>query len=51
MHNTVMHKYFKLYAKHHSLYKHIRFNHKVEQVRRAPDYKETGRWVVDFITA
>ncbi|KAI1707994.1 flavin-binding monooxygenase-like domain-containing protein [Ditylenchus destructor] len=51
MHNSVMHKYFKLYGKHHNLYKHIRFNHRVEQVRRAPDYKETGRWVVDFITA
>ncbi|KAI1703367.1 flavin-binding monooxygenase-like domain-containing protein [Ditylenchus destructor] len=50
MHNTVLHRYFRLYARHHKLYEHIRFNHRVEQVRRAPDYNETGRWAIDYIT-
>lgn len=51
MHNRQLHKYFKLYANHHDLVKHIKFEHNVNLVERAPDYETTGKWIVHYTDA
>lgn len=49
MHNRQLHTYFKMYTKHHDLYKHIRFNNVVENIQRADDFDVSGRWLVDSV--
>lgn len=49
MHNVQLHKYFKMYARHHHLYEHIRFRTTVLSVKRAPDYAESGQWLIESI--
>lgn len=44
MHNTKVLEYFRLYASHFNLYKHIRFNAAVLELKRAADFASTGRW-------
>lgn len=44
-HSYVM-EYFRLYAEHFDLFKHIRYNCKVVKVEMAGDYQQTGRWLV-----
>ncbi|ELT98324.1 hypothetical protein CAPTEDRAFT_167098 [Capitella teleta] len=39
-------EYFRLYARHFDLLKHIRFGCSIEAVNRADDYEETGRYVL-----
>ncbi|KAL6732905.1 hypothetical protein Aduo_003614 [Ancylostoma duodenale] len=48
MHNQKLLEYFQDYAEHYQLHKHIKFNHKVTNIRKAPDYLNTGRWFVDY---
>ncbi|KAH7696180.1 CRE-FMO-1 protein, partial [Aphelenchoides avenae] len=48
MHNTQLLKYFEMYADHYDLRRYIRFRHTVTNVRRADDYEDTGRWVVEY---
>ena len=49
MHNSEMLQYLRDYADHYGLQKHIRFNHKVLSINRAPDYAQTGRWRVTYL--
>lgn len=48
MHNRKMLEYLELYAKKYNLYDYIRFKHRVENVERAPSYKQTGKWLVSY---
>uniref|UniRef100_A0A914CYJ3 Flavin-containing monooxygenase n=1 Tax=Acrobeloides nanus TaxID=290746 RepID=A0A914CYJ3_9BILA len=48
MHNRKMLEYFELYTKHFKLDDYIRFNHRVENVERAPSYKQDGKWLVTY---
>jgi dimethylaniline monooxygenase (N-oxide forming) len=47
MHNTDLLQYFRDYAQHFDLLKYIRFNTRVVDVRRAEDFEDTGRWIVE----
>lgn len=49
MHNRQLHKYFKMYTKHHDLYKYIRFHNTVQNIQRSDDYEKTGQWNLDFV--
>ncbi|EDV22234.1 uncharacterized protein TRIADDRAFT_29160 [Trichoplax adhaerens] len=49
MHNTGVIKYFEMYAEKFDLYKHIRYNTFVHQIKQASDYDQTGRW--DIVTS
>lgn len=46
MHNTKMLSYFRSYADHFGVTKHVRTKHDVVQVTAAADYEKTGRWDV-----
>ncbi|XP_075729282.1 flavin-containing monooxygenase 5-like [Rhipicephalus microplus] len=46
MHNTDMLDYFRNYADHFSVTKHLQTRHDVVQVTPAADYENTGRWDV-----
>ncbi|XP_066482182.1 flavin-containing monooxygenase 5-like [Tiliqua scincoides] len=46
MHNFKIMDYFRMYAKHFDLLKHIRFRTKVCSVTRRPDFSNTGQWDV-----
>uniref|UniRef100_A0A3Q0RCC7 Flavin-containing monooxygenase n=1 Tax=Amphilophus citrinellus TaxID=61819 RepID=A0A3Q0RCC7_AMPCI len=46
MHHSKILKYFRMYADHFKLLKHIRFQTSVKSVRQTPDYSRTGRWEV-----
>jgi dimethylaniline monooxygenase (N-oxide forming) len=48
MHNRKMLEYFEMYAKHFKLHDYIRFNHRVENVERAPSYRQDGKWLVTY---
>ncbi|RCN47354.1 Flavin-binding monooxygenase-like protein [Ancylostoma caninum] len=48
MHNQKLLEYFQDYAEHYKLHKHIKFNHKVTNIRKAADYLSTGKWFVDY---
>ncbi|CAJ0604335.1 unnamed protein product [Cylicocyclus nassatus] len=48
MHNSEMYRYLNNYADHYDLKKHIKFDHKVLDIERSNDYKETGQWTVTF---
>ncbi|XP_025111759.1 dimethylaniline monooxygenase [N-oxide-forming] 5-like [Pomacea canaliculata] len=47
MHNTYVWQYFQDYAKHFGLTDYIRYNMEVVSVKRAPDFLESGRWLID----
>ena len=49
MHNTKVYQYFKKYADHFELNRHIRFKHQVLSVRRAEDFEKTGEWIVEYM--
>ncbi|KAL6722866.1 hypothetical protein Aduo_017944 [Ancylostoma duodenale] len=49
MHNTELLEYFRSYAKHFNLEKHIRFSHKVKSIRRNSRFSETGQWDVEWL--
>ncbi|KAK7103255.1 flavin-containing monooxygenase 5-like [Littorina saxatilis] len=49
MQHEVAQKYFRAYADHFDLDRHIRYNTEVTKVRQADDYVRTGRWVVESI--
>lgn len=46
MHNTMMLKYFQLFAEKFDLIPHIKFHHRVERVIQTDDYDLTGKWKV-----
>ncbi|XP_077389815.1 flavin-containing monooxygenase 5-like [Festucalex cinctus] len=47
MHNTLIMDYFRMYADHFKLLKHIRFNTKVLQVKQRADFSRSGQWDVE----
>ncbi|KAJ4943714.1 hypothetical protein JOQ06_006212 [Pogonophryne albipinna] len=47
MHNSLIMDYFRMYADHFQLTKHIRFNTKVLQVRQRSDFSHSGQWDVE----
>lgn len=47
MHNSLIMDYFRMYADHFQLIKHIRFNTKVLQVRQRSDFSHSGQWDVE----
>ncbi|KAK5869971.1 hypothetical protein PBY51_024643 [Eleginops maclovinus] len=47
MHNSLIMEYFRMYADHFQLTKHIRFNTKVLQVRQRSDFTHSGQWDVE----
>ncbi len=49
MHHTQMLRYYKMYAEHHDLLKHIKFNHCVTNVSRTEDFVRTGQWTVNYL--
>ena len=46
MHNTKLLQYFRLYAEHFDLEKHIQYGMKVVNVKRSFDYDKSGKWDV-----
>ncbi|XP_065288865.1 flavin-containing monooxygenase 5-like [Dermacentor albipictus] len=46
MHNTKMLGYFRSYADHFGVTKHVKTRHEVVQITPAADYEKTGRWDV-----
>uniref|UniRef100_A0A7N8XYL3 Flavin-containing monooxygenase n=1 Tax=Mastacembelus armatus TaxID=205130 RepID=A0A7N8XYL3_9TELE len=46
MHHSKILKYFRMYADHFKLLKHIRFQTVVKSVRQRPDFSRTGQWEV-----
>ncbi|KAM4722716.1 flavin-containing monooxygenase 5-like [Rhinophrynus dorsalis] len=46
MHNSKILKYFKMYAEHFQLTKHIQFKTSVCSVKKRPDFSTTGQWDV-----
>uniref|UniRef100_A0A673ACW9 Flavin-containing monooxygenase n=1 Tax=Sphaeramia orbicularis TaxID=375764 RepID=A0A673ACW9_9TELE len=47
MHNSLIMDYFRMYADHFQLTKHIRFNTKVLQVKQRSDFSHSGQWDVE----
>ncbi|KAM7410297.1 hypothetical protein PAMA_001642 [Pampus argenteus] len=47
MHNSLIMDYFRMYADHFQLIKHIRFNTKVLQVKQRYDFSHSGQWDVE----
>ncbi|XP_053715918.1 flavin-containing monooxygenase 5-like [Synchiropus splendidus] len=47
MHNSLIMDYFRMYADHFQLIKHIRFNTQVLQVTQRPDFTHSGQWDVE----
>ncbi|XP_028259363.1 dimethylaniline monooxygenase [N-oxide-forming] 5-like [Parambassis ranga] len=47
MHNSLIMEYFRMYADHFKLTKHIRFNTKVLQIKQRSDFSHSGQWDVE----
>uniref|UniRef100_A0A3Q3ETS5 Flavin-containing monooxygenase n=1 Tax=Labrus bergylta TaxID=56723 RepID=A0A3Q3ETS5_9LABR len=47
MHNSLIMDYFRMYADHFQLTKHIRFNTKVLQVKQRSDFSQSGQWDIE----
>ncbi|XP_039985150.1 flavin-containing monooxygenase 5-like isoform X1 [Xiphias gladius] len=47
MHNSLIMDYFRMYADHFQLTRHIRFNTKVLQVKKRSDFSHSGQWDVE----
>uniref|UniRef100_UPI001448915F dimethylaniline monooxygenase [N-oxide-forming] 2-like n=1 Tax=Epinephelus lanceolatus TaxID=310571 RepID=UPI001448915F len=48
MHNSQLLRYFRLYADHFDLLRHIHFQTKVKSVTQRPDFSQSGQW--DILT-
>uniref|UniRef100_A0A0N5C9X5 Flavin-containing monooxygenase n=1 Tax=Strongyloides papillosus TaxID=174720 RepID=A0A0N5C9X5_STREA len=48
MHNSEMYKYLEAYANEYDLIKYIKFNHKVQSIRRHENYDVNGNWIVTY---
>ncbi|XP_067239559.1 flavin-containing monooxygenase 5-like [Chanodichthys erythropterus] len=48
MHNSLIMDYFRMYAEHFQLKRHIRFQTKVLQVTPRPDFSHSGQWDVEI---
>lgn len=48
MHHDFIMKYLHLYAKSFDLYKYIRYRTKVVDLRKVPDFEESGKWELLF---
>ncbi|GFT37686.1 dimethylaniline monooxygenase 5 [Nephila pilipes] len=46
MRHHELYQYMSEYVKSRDVLRHVRFNTEVHSVKRAPDYEETGRWIV-----
>ncbi|KAJ4943400.1 hypothetical protein JOQ06_005902 [Pogonophryne albipinna] len=46
MHHSKIQNYFRMYAEHFKLLKHIRFQTLVKNVNQTPDFSRTGQWEV-----
>jgi dimethylaniline monooxygenase (N-oxide forming) len=46
--SSEMLKYFRDYSDHYGITERIRFNHRMTNVVKAPDYEKTGRWIVCY---
>ncbi|XP_009473310.1 PREDICTED: dimethylaniline monooxygenase [N-oxide-forming] 5-like, partial [Nipponia nippon] len=46
MHNSKIMEYFRMYAQHFDLLRHIRFRTSVCRVAKRPDFAATGQWEV-----
>ena len=46
MHNTKLKEYFEMYADHVKLKEHIQFRKEILKAYRAPNFMETGRWIL-----
>lgn len=49
MANTNLLEYLTSYMRHFNLEPHIRYGHEVTKVEKAPDYDDTGNWVVHVV--
>ncbi|XP_028301280.1 dimethylaniline monooxygenase [N-oxide-forming] 5-like [Gouania willdenowi] len=47
MHNSLIMDYFRMYADHFQLTKHVRLNTKVLQVKQRTDFSRSGQWDVE----
>ncbi|KAJ3599796.1 hypothetical protein NHX12_033750 [Muraenolepis orangiensis] len=47
MHNSLVIQYFRMYAEHFQLTKHIRLKTTVHQVKQRPDFSHSGQWDVE----
>ncbi|KAM9849271.1 flavin-containing monooxygenase 5-like [Aulostomus maculatus] len=47
MHNSLIMDYFRMYADHFQLTRHIRFNTRVLQVKQRSDFSRSGQWDVE----
>ncbi|KAJ3599791.1 hypothetical protein NHX12_033746 [Muraenolepis orangiensis] len=47
MHNSLIIQYFRMYAEHFQLTKHIRLKTTVHQVKQRPDFSHSGQWDVE----
>ncbi|XP_047442132.1 flavin-containing monooxygenase 5-like [Mugil cephalus] len=47
MHNSLIMDYFRMYADHFKLVKHIRFHTRVLQVKKRSDFSHSGEWDVE----
>ena len=48
MHHKRIMEYFHMYAKHFDLYKYVRLQHKVVELKQAADFEETGAWEIAY---
>ncbi|KAK6731298.1 hypothetical protein RB195_007645 [Necator americanus] len=48
MHNQKLLEYFQDYAEHYKLSKHVKFNHKVTSIKKAPEYVTRGKWLLEY---
>ncbi|XP_013886531.1 dimethylaniline monooxygenase [N-oxide-forming] 5 [Austrofundulus limnaeus] len=47
MHNSLIMDYFRMYADHFHLHKHVRLNTKVLQIKQRSDFSRSGQWDVE----
>lgn len=47
MHNSLIMDYFRMYANHFQLTKHIRFNTRVLNIKKRSDFSRSGQWDVE----
>ncbi|XP_041125783.1 flavin-containing monooxygenase 5-like [Polyodon spathula] len=51
MHNSCLLEYFRMYAQHFELTRHIRFQTAVRSVKKRPDFSRSGQWEVVSVSS